>query len=155
MELTPLLDALFPLGHAVTRDDDVLGGTATTAAGEVTVIGTANKLEVGVDHALALADCGARHHLHQLAAAQALKAEAPRQPGAQKNQADHRRHAEAGLQQARCADGGRSHVVNGRGHGGKAHARASFCMRSEGVTMSVRRMPYFSFTTTTSPCAMR
>lgn len=56
MELMPLLDALFPLGHAVTREDDVLGGTATTAAGEVTVIGTANKLEVGVDHALALAD---------------------------------------------------------------------------------------------------
>ncbi|KAB7628600.1 MULTISPECIES: biotin-independent malonate decarboxylase subunit gamma [Stenotrophomonas] len=55
MELTSLLDALFPLGHAVTRKDDVLGGTATTAAGEVTVIGTANKLEVGVDHALALA----------------------------------------------------------------------------------------------------
>lgn len=55
MELTPLLDALFPLGHAVTREDDVLGGTATTAVGEVTVIGTANKLEVGVDHALALA----------------------------------------------------------------------------------------------------
>jgi len=55
MELTPLLDALFPLGHAVTREDDVLGGTATTAAGDVTVIGTANKLEVGVDHALALA----------------------------------------------------------------------------------------------------
>lgn len=55
MELTPLLDALFPLGHAITRNEDVLGGTATTAAGEVTVIGTANKLEVGVDHALALA----------------------------------------------------------------------------------------------------
>ncbi len=55
MELTPLLDALFPRGHAVTRNDDVLGGTATTAVGEVTVIGTANKLEVGVDHALALA----------------------------------------------------------------------------------------------------
>lgn len=55
MELTSLLDALFPLGHAVTRKDDVLGGTATTAAGRVTVIGTANKLEVGVDHALALA----------------------------------------------------------------------------------------------------
>lgn len=55
MELTPLLDALFPRGHAVTRNDDVLGGTATTELGEVTVIGTANKLEVGVDHALALA----------------------------------------------------------------------------------------------------
>lgn len=55
MELTPLLDALFPLGHAIDRDDGVLTGSATTAAGEVTVIGTADKLEVGVDHALALA----------------------------------------------------------------------------------------------------
>ncbi|MCD7097859.1 biotin-independent malonate decarboxylase subunit gamma [Stenotrophomonas sp. MMGLT7] len=55
MELTPLLDRLFPLGHAIRREDDVLAGAATTAAGEVTVIGTANKLEVGVDHALALA----------------------------------------------------------------------------------------------------
>ncbi|MFN4161646.1 MAG: biotin-independent malonate decarboxylase subunit gamma [Stenotrophomonas sp.] len=55
MELMPLLDDLFPLGHSVTREDDVLGGIATTAAGDVTIIGTANKLEVGVDHALALA----------------------------------------------------------------------------------------------------
>ncbi|MEA5126531.1 biotin-independent malonate decarboxylase subunit gamma [Xanthomonas floridensis] len=55
MELSQLLDQLFPLGHAIARNDDVLTGSATTAAGEVTVIGTANKLEVGVDHALALA----------------------------------------------------------------------------------------------------
>ncbi|MEA9557594.1 biotin-independent malonate decarboxylase subunit gamma [Xanthomonas nasturtii] len=55
MELSQLLDQLFPLGHAIVRNDDVLTGSATTAAGEVTVIGTANKLEVGVDHALALA----------------------------------------------------------------------------------------------------
>ncbi|QJD66434.1 biotin-independent malonate decarboxylase subunit gamma [Xanthomonas campestris pv. badrii] len=55
MELSQLLDQLFPLGHAITRNDDVLTGSATTAAGEVTVIGTANTLEVGVDHALALA----------------------------------------------------------------------------------------------------
>ncbi|MEE7548771.1 biotin-independent malonate decarboxylase subunit gamma, partial [Xanthomonas sp. Kuri4-1] len=55
MVLTDLLDRLFPLGHAVQCRDDVLGGSATTAAGEVTVIGTAHRLEVGVDHALALA----------------------------------------------------------------------------------------------------
>ncbi|MCD0279985.1 biotin-independent malonate decarboxylase subunit gamma [Xanthomonas melonis] len=55
MELSQLLDQLFPLGHAIARNHDVLSGSATTAAGEVTVIGTANQLEVGVDHALALA----------------------------------------------------------------------------------------------------
>ncbi len=57
MTLDTLLDALFPQGHAVARHDDVLTGTATTSAGEVTVIGTTNKLEVGVDHALALSAC--------------------------------------------------------------------------------------------------
>lgn len=55
MDLTLLLDALFPLGHRIDRQHDVLTGHAHTAAGEVTVIGTANKLEVGVDHALTLA----------------------------------------------------------------------------------------------------
>jgi malonate decarboxylase gamma subunit len=57
MNLDPLLPGLFPAGHRIERNDDVLTGTATTAAGEVTVIGTANKLEVGVDHALALSAC--------------------------------------------------------------------------------------------------
>ncbi|WP_040940536.1 biotin-independent malonate decarboxylase subunit gamma [Xanthomonas campestris] len=55
MTLSALFDQLFPLGHAIACNDDVLTGSATTAASEVTVIGTANKLEVGVDHALALA----------------------------------------------------------------------------------------------------
>lgn len=55
MDLSLLLDALFPLGHQIDRGDDVLTGHAHTAAGDVTVIGTANKLEVGVDHALTLA----------------------------------------------------------------------------------------------------
>jgi malonate decarboxylase gamma subunit len=55
MVLSDLLDRLFPLGHAITQRDGVLTGSATTAAGEVTVIGTADKLEVGIDHALALA----------------------------------------------------------------------------------------------------
>lgn len=55
MVLNALLDQLFPQGHRIDVRDDVLSGTASTSAGEVTVIGTANKLEVGVDHALALA----------------------------------------------------------------------------------------------------
>ncbi|UYB52068.1 biotin-independent malonate decarboxylase subunit gamma [Xanthomonas sp. AM6] len=55
MELTPLLEQLFPLGHRVEVRDGVIVGSATTALGEVTVIGSADKLEVGVEHALALA----------------------------------------------------------------------------------------------------
>jgi len=54
--LHSLLDALFPLGHDVHVSDSVLGGTARTDDGVVTVIGTTDKIEVGVDHALALAD---------------------------------------------------------------------------------------------------
>lgn len=56
MPLTTLLDALFPRGHAIAVNDSVLTGTATTYDGEVTVIGTTDKIEVGVDHALVLAD---------------------------------------------------------------------------------------------------
>lgn len=53
--LDRLLDQLFPLGHSIDRKDDVLIGDARTATGVVTVIGTTNQLEVGVDHALVLA----------------------------------------------------------------------------------------------------
>jgi malonate decarboxylase gamma subunit len=56
MLLNALLDALFPRGHAITVTDSVLTGTATTDDGEVTVIGTTDKIEVGVDHALVLAE---------------------------------------------------------------------------------------------------
>ncbi len=56
MLLNTLLDALFPRGHAITVTDSVLTGTATTDDGEVTVIGTTDKIEVGVDHALVLAE---------------------------------------------------------------------------------------------------
>ncbi|WP_329888750.1 biotin-independent malonate decarboxylase subunit gamma [Stenotrophomonas sepilia] len=56
MPLQTLLDALFPHGHAIAVSDSVLTGSATTDNGDVTVIGTTNKLEVGVDHALALAE---------------------------------------------------------------------------------------------------
>ena len=54
--LSDLLDALFPRGHDITVSDAVLTGTARTDDGAVTVIGTADKLEVGVDHALVLAE---------------------------------------------------------------------------------------------------
>lgn len=57
MNLDDLIPALFPQGHQISRNDDVLTGTAMTGAGEVTVIGSANKLEVGVDHALVLSAC--------------------------------------------------------------------------------------------------
>lgn len=50
-----LLDRLFPLGHRLSFDDRVLTGTARTAEGEVTVIGTSERLEVGIEHALTLA----------------------------------------------------------------------------------------------------
>lgn len=56
MPLQTLLDALFPHGHAIAVSDSVLTGSATTDNGDVTVIGTANKLEVGMDHALTLAE---------------------------------------------------------------------------------------------------
>lgn len=54
--LPSLLDALFPRGHSIIVADSVLTGTATTDDGEVTVIGTTDKIEVGVDHALVLAE---------------------------------------------------------------------------------------------------
>lgn len=55
MQLMPLLERLFPLGHSILRRDDVFSGSARTAAGEVTLIGTANRREVGIDDALQLA----------------------------------------------------------------------------------------------------
>ncbi len=56
MRLDELLDKLFPLGHAVAVEDQVLRGAAETAAGPVTVIGTTDHAEIGVEHALALAE---------------------------------------------------------------------------------------------------
>jgi malonate decarboxylase gamma subunit len=55
MMLNKLLDRLFPLGHAVQVENQVLHGSAETAEGSVTVIGTTDHAEIGVEHALALA----------------------------------------------------------------------------------------------------
>jgi len=57
MKLNNLLDALFPAGHAVTVTDQTLTGTATTAAGPVTVLGTMDGAAISHDIALRLADC--------------------------------------------------------------------------------------------------
>ena len=53
--LDTLFNALFPRGHAIAVSGSVLTGTASTDDGDVTVIGTTAKIEVGVDHALVLA----------------------------------------------------------------------------------------------------
>ena len=57
MKLNNLLDALFPAGHTVTVTDQTLTGTATTAAGPVTVLGTMDGAAISHDIALRLADC--------------------------------------------------------------------------------------------------
>ena len=56
MKLDELLDRLFPLGHAVAVEDQVFHGERKTAAGDVTVMGTTDHAEVGIEHALALAE---------------------------------------------------------------------------------------------------
>jgi malonate decarboxylase gamma subunit len=56
MTLDELLDRLFPLGHTVAVENQVLHGTGKTAAGDVTVMGTTDHAEVGIEHALALAE---------------------------------------------------------------------------------------------------
>lgn len=53
MKLKDILDALFPTGHAVTVANQVITGTAETAQGPVTVLGTADA--AAIDHAMALA----------------------------------------------------------------------------------------------------
>jgi malonate decarboxylase gamma subunit len=56
MKLPALLDQLFPLGHTIKVEDQVVRGSAKTAASDVTVIGTTDHAEVGVEHALRLAE---------------------------------------------------------------------------------------------------
>lgn len=50
-----LCDALFPAGHTVKVEGDLVHGTGTTARGPVAVIGTRNHAAIGVDMAFALA----------------------------------------------------------------------------------------------------
>jgi malonate decarboxylase gamma subunit len=50
-----LLRALFPGGHAVLREGDLLLGTGRTPSGEIAVLGLCDGVEVGVELALRLA----------------------------------------------------------------------------------------------------
>jgi malonate decarboxylase gamma subunit len=53
MSLNVILDSLFPAGHAVAVDRQVLTGTAETASGTVAVLGTTDA--AAIDHRMALA----------------------------------------------------------------------------------------------------
>lgn len=55
MNWEPLLKALFDAGHRVTRDGDLLSGTAEVNGRTVTVVGTTNHAAIGVELALAQA----------------------------------------------------------------------------------------------------
>ncbi len=56
MEAGPLLNALFPAGHSVRRDDLILHGGGRAGAHEVAVVGTADSASIGNEVALRLAD---------------------------------------------------------------------------------------------------
>lgn len=57
MKLQPLLDTLFPGGHTVAVSGHALTGTARTALGPVTVLGTTDGAAIDHDIALTLAKC--------------------------------------------------------------------------------------------------
>ncbi len=56
MKLNILLDQLFPAGHQVAINDNIVYGSGESTAGTVAVIGTENTV-IGVDVALALSRC--------------------------------------------------------------------------------------------------
>ena len=57
MDLLPLLDALFPLGHAVAVDGNFVHGSARTEIVErVAIVGTANAAAVDAELALSMAE---------------------------------------------------------------------------------------------------
>lgn len=55
MNWEPLLTTLFDVGHHVTRDGDLLSGTAEVNGRTVTVMGTTNHAAIGIELALAQA----------------------------------------------------------------------------------------------------
>ncbi len=55
MDTADLLDRLFPDGHSVAIDGDLLRGTAVVGGATVTVVGTTNDAAIGVELALAMA----------------------------------------------------------------------------------------------------
>src|ERR1700722_11280894 len=130
-------------------------------------------------HALLVAQRRTADDLHHAVPPSALQAELAGKPRAAEHKRDHDHQSEQRLQHradtqrgdgpARAnARGNLSRVVDGVHVGGacldrhkrcggcdQAFHRFNFRMRSEGVMMSVRRIPNLSLTTTTSPCAIR
>jgi malonate decarboxylase gamma subunit len=56
MELSPLLDQLFPEGHDVTVADWLVSGWATVGGRPVAVLGTTNHVFIGIREAVALSE---------------------------------------------------------------------------------------------------
>jgi len=54
MELSPLLDQLFPEGHRVTVEDWLVSGEATLGGRPVAVLGTTNHVFIGIRESVAL-----------------------------------------------------------------------------------------------------
>lgn len=54
-DVLSLCDKLFPAGHTVRVEGDLVHGTGNTARGPVAVVGTCNRAGIGVDLAFALA----------------------------------------------------------------------------------------------------
>ncbi|MBA2724198.1 MAG: biotin-independent malonate decarboxylase subunit gamma [Methylibium sp.] len=54
-DVMPLCDRLFPEGHDVRAEGDLLRGTGASSHGPVAVVGTRNRAGIGVDLAFALA----------------------------------------------------------------------------------------------------
>jgi malonate decarboxylase gamma subunit len=56
MNIVPLLDALFPAGHAIVQQGEFIAGSGTTTGETVAVLGTVDAAAIGVELALSLAD---------------------------------------------------------------------------------------------------
>jgi malonate decarboxylase gamma subunit len=56
MKIESLLNELFPMGHSVKNEKNILTGIGSTGKGEIAVLGTTDHLAVGADTALTLAD---------------------------------------------------------------------------------------------------
>src|SRR5690554_179019 len=117
------------------------------------------------DDPFAIAQRGAADHPQVSTRGAGLRPPAAEQRGAYQNHGNHQRQGSSGLaqhghaRQGVAAYGERVHIecihgVGALGGGGSTH-RLSFWTRSEGVMISVIRIPYFSSTTTTSPWAIR
>jgi hypothetical protein len=55
-KLEQICRRIFPQGHHISINEDMVTGCATTSVGEVAIIGTTNQAAIGVEIAFKLAD---------------------------------------------------------------------------------------------------